>query len=289
MSRSVAKGASSDREVRLSIGIVTRNRPDFLAQCLHSFRTQSFQPFEIIVSDDSDSERYSCATAVVCGQWHAQHLPGPRRGLYANRNSILEAFNGTHILMSDDDHTHPKGYVEQVMECVRSDPDRIWIFGERVPQSSEMELCCPPEMDATGHFVPPKDPSNCCAIADGAAVYPRDLVERGLRYDTSYGFGPLYYLWGHELVSAGYRITFCDRTFVWHHCTISENRTNHALLTECYLYVLWVNARRVRGFRPFVWALSRSLIAATIGTGEPRRRISLLDARAAFMNAFSGD
>jgi len=40
--------------IRLSVALVTRNRPESLDRCLASLRAQDTQPFEIAVSDDGD-------------------------------------------------------------------------------------------------------------------------------------------------------------------------------------------------------------------------------------------
>ena len=53
--------AKSHPLIKLSVALVTRNRPDWLRRCLGSWRTQSVQPYEIVISDDSgeDSRRMS--------------------------------------------------------------------------------------------------------------------------------------------------------------------------------------------------------------------------------------
>ncbi|MFM6022178.1 MAG: glycosyltransferase family 2 protein, partial [Dolichospermum sp.] len=42
--------------ILLSIALVTRNRPESLERCLKSLRSQNVQPFEVVISDDSDIE-----------------------------------------------------------------------------------------------------------------------------------------------------------------------------------------------------------------------------------------
>ena len=45
------------QETRLSVALVTRNRPASLERTLKSLRAQSVQPWNVIISDDSDADQ----------------------------------------------------------------------------------------------------------------------------------------------------------------------------------------------------------------------------------------
>jgi glycosyltransferase involved in cell wall biosynthesis len=212
---------------------------------LKSWRSQTVAPFEIVVSDDSD-ENYAPKIEDLAKQFNCVYTKGPGRGLYANRNHASLNCRGTHILSGDDDHTHPQDYVERILEVVESDRQRVWIFPERNYNEPNAPLLCPPELHRSGCGCTPKDPSDCAAIADGSSVYPRQIFDQGLRYDETYTFGPLWYLWGKVLRKYGWRISFSDATFVWHHYGLDKNRFSDVKqlksLLECTMYVLFVNA-----------------------------------------------
>ncbi|MFB2881262.1 glycosyltransferase family 2 protein [Floridanema aerugineum] len=231
-------------QVRLSVALVTRNRPESLERCLKSWRSQTVAPFEIVVSDDSD-ENYAPKIEDLAKQFNCVYTKGPRRGLYANRNHASLNCRGTHILSGDDDHTHPQDYVERILEVVESDRQRVWIFPERNYNEPNAPLLCPPELHRSGCGCTPKDPSDCAAIADGSSVYPRQIFDQGLRYDETYTFGPLWYLWGKVLRKYGWKISYSDATFIWHYA-LSENRFSNVKqlqnLLESTMYVLFVNA-----------------------------------------------
>lgn len=232
-------------EINLSVALVTRNRPESLERCLESWRSQTVSPFEIIVSDDSD-EVHAPNIEKLAKQYKCIYTKGPRRGLYANRNHASLTCRGTHILSADDDHTHPIDYVEKILEVVATDPKRVWIFPElNYDDPPGTPLACPTELHRSGCGITPKDPSNCSAIADGSSVYPRDIFDQGLRYDETYTFGPIWYLWGKVICKYGWRISFSDATFVWHYA-LSENRFSSVKqlqnLLECTMYVLFANA-----------------------------------------------
>src|SRR5437763_6349137 len=118
--------------VQLSIALVTRDRPTWLKQCLQSWRAQHVQPFEIVVSDDSDL-RLQPEVRQIAGQFGARWIAGPQRGLYANRNHAFRAAKGTHIMSADDDHTHPDGFVRTILAAIESDQEAIWAVSECSP------------------------------------------------------------------------------------------------------------------------------------------------------------
>ena len=227
-------------EVRLSVALVTRNRPDSLRRTLSSLRDQDVQPWEVVVSDDSDDAQAAATEAVVC-DFGCRYIRGPRRGLYANRNHVALACRGTHIRTMDDDHEFPPGHIEACVAAAESDPASIWVIGEypvmeegvardyetirpliivgeygpdNVP---DVPTQCPGQLNAWGISEAPADPQQCWAISDGASVYPRDIFERNIRYMDQYPFGASYLEFGSRLYWLGYRMRHMASTYVVHH------------------------------------------------------------------------
>lgn len=235
---------SADRGVCLSVALVTRNRPASLERCLASWGAQEPRPDEILVSDDSDDAHVE-AVRTVCARHGARHQRGPRRGLYANRNAAALACTGTHILSADDDHTHPPGLVAACLRLAARDPRRVWTFAERDPARPDGTLDCPPMLDRSGHGAPPPDPSDSSGLGDGSTLYPRAIFDGGLRYDDTYRFGALWYLWALRLRRAGWRITFSTDAFVWHHGETDGRLADPEALRnqlEVMTYALFVRA-----------------------------------------------
>ncbi|MFM6081605.1 MAG: glycosyltransferase family 2 protein, partial [Dolichospermum sp.] len=121
--------------ILLSIALVTRNRPESLERCLKSLRSQNVQPFEVVISDDSDIEHQK-ATKDVAERWECRYIQGPSRGLYANRNHAALACKGTHIRTMDDDHEFPEQHIENCFIAIKHDPQSVWIIGEYMPTQS---------------------------------------------------------------------------------------------------------------------------------------------------------
>ena len=116
-------------EIRLSVALVTRNRPGSLRRCLESLRAQSVQPFEVVVSDDSSKE-FADENRRIAAEFCCRHEEGPGRGLYANRNAAALRCAGTHMRTVDDDHTFPPDHFEQCRAAVEEDPCAVWTTGE---------------------------------------------------------------------------------------------------------------------------------------------------------------
>lgn len=274
-------------QTSISVALVTRNRPRSLERCLDSWACQAVRPDEIVVSDDSDDETAS-ETEQIARRYGCRYTRGPRRGLYANRNHASLECRGTHIVSADDDHTHPTDYVAVIRDLVTADPDRIWIFSERGPGDADSPLICPPELHRSGFGCAPADPSRCAAIADGASVYPRQIFESGLRYDETYPFGGLWYLWGKLLARHGWRISFSDRTFIWHHFwpddrTVADGRLEdrrqlrQQLLATTYVQfvgALWLDRSPIQVGWAAAYALRRLLLRDSIVHFRVRTRLS---------------
>ncbi|HEY9850419.1 MAG TPA: glycosyltransferase family 2 protein [Leptolyngbyaceae cyanobacterium] len=281
-------------EILLSVALVTRNRPESLQRCLKSWRNQTVYPFEIVISDDSD-EIHAPRIQELAKQFNCVYTVGPRRGLYANRNHASLTCQGTHILSADDDHTHPEDYVEKILEVVANDPKRVWIFTERNPgQPAKGPLLCPGELHRSGGGCLPKDPLNCAAIADGSSVYPRQIFDRGLRYDETYPFGPMWYLWGKLLVKQGWRISFSDSTFVWHHDESEVRFYDKDLLKmvlEATTYTQFVNSLWIEAsLEKLLWAslylLKRVLVKGSFLCYKVKTVIDIVGAFRVIKNAY---
>jgi glycosyltransferase involved in cell wall biosynthesis len=210
-------------EIRLSVALVTRNRPDSLNRCLTSLRSQTFQPFEVVVSDDSDPE-FAPETEAIAKRWNCQYITGPRRGLYANRNHVALACKGTHIRTMDDDHEFPEQHFEKCISAIKSDPEAIWIIGEYLPTEKirEEPHPCPGQLHPRGFSVLPQDTQHSWAIADGASIYPRVIFDSGIRYVEYFKFGFAFLEFGSRLHWLGYRIRHLESTYVVHYLELNN-------------------------------------------------------------------
>ncbi len=204
-------------EIKLSVALVTRNRPDSLERTLKSLRAQDVQPWEVIVSDDSDAE-YALEVERVAAAHDCRYLTGPHRGLYSNRNHVALACNGTHIRTMDDDHEFPRDHFDECLKAIACDPQSVWIIGEFLPaQKIKAIPDCPGQLNPRGFSTTPPDTQACWAISDGASMYPRSIFEAGIHYIADYKFGAAYLEFGSRLNWLGYRLRHLNSTYIIHH------------------------------------------------------------------------
>lgn len=205
-------------DVRLSVALVTRNRPESLARTLRSLRAQAMQPFEVVISDDSD-ESNGAAIRRLAQAYGCRYVTGPRRGLYANRNRAALACRGTHVRTMDDDHEFPPQHLEACLAAVRRDPTSVWVIGELNPgEEGHKHPRGPGQLHARGYAVAPADPDSSWAISDGASIYPRALFDHpSTRYAEAFVFGASYLELGSRLEWLGVRIRELNTTYVIHH------------------------------------------------------------------------
>jgi len=206
------------QETRLSVALVTRNRPASLKRTLKSLRDQSVQPWEVIVSDDSDSDQATEVKDIVAA-YQCHYIPGAHSGLYANRNRVALACHGTHIRTMDDDHEFPAGHVAECLAAIDRDPAAVWIIGEYLPNDAGRKSApeCPGQLHPRGFSVRPPNPDDSWALADGATIYPREIFDRGLRFAEAFRFGAAYLEFGSRLHFLGYRIRQLPSTHIIHY------------------------------------------------------------------------
>ena len=224
--------------IKLSLALVTRNRPESLNACLESLRQQSVQPFEIVVSDDSDAE-HQLAVRQTAERWSCRYVAGPRRGLYANRNSAALACAGTHIRTVDDDHRFPADHLSACFDAISSDPKSIWTVGERgyVDGKEYAVSERANQLHPSGLGCAVRDPDDNWAIADGSTIYPVSVFTSGYRMVEWYGYGSSYLEFGAYLYRCGFKSRCLSGTIIDHYAGRETlDRGNHIDDIESQLF-----------------------------------------------------
>ena len=235
-------------DYKLSIALVTRNRPDLLNACLESLYQQPHIWYEIVISDDSSSEEFIFQNKSLSDKYGAKYLEGPKKGLYVNRNFVAKSCNGTHIRTMDDDHTFPKDHFKICLDKITEDPDSIWIIGEYNP--TEVILSAPhpvpAEIHPRGFSITPKDPQNSRAISCGASIYPKNIIELNILNIEDFKFGSVYLEYGSRLKYLGFRIRHISETYVIHNFDYNTRSYNneiellnsniYAIMTLSFIY-----------------------------------------------------
>jgi glycosyltransferase involved in cell wall biosynthesis len=207
-------------QILLSIALVTRNRPQSLSKCLDSVRCQAVQPFEIVVSDDSEPE-YSASTREIAVKHGCRYLPGPGRGLYSNRNFVAQHCRGTHIRTMDDDHILPPDHLMKCYEAMAHDPMAIWTTGEIGYVNGEFVAATEraSQLHPSGVGGPIRKPDDNWGISDGSTIYPSDIYARGFRMIEDFQFGMGYLEFGALLYANGWKCRCIPQALVEHYAT----------------------------------------------------------------------
>jgi len=136
------------------------NHERFLLDCLESIRAQTFQNFELIVTDDCSRDR----SPEMIAAWLAEHYPQARfirhtanRGICATLNEALTAAQGTYISMiATDDIWLPHKLASQVSLAGSLGTDTAVIYTDVEQMDEEGRLLPTPFLKAHGVTEPPQ-------------------------------------------------------------------------------------------------------------------------------------
>ena len=102
-----------------SVCVCTRDNPDGLRQTLQSILESTMPPHEILVSDDSS--HYDTRQMMRESYAAIPYLEGPRRSQAANRNRLVRAATGSHVLFLDDMTLLGATFLQQMAERIADD------------------------------------------------------------------------------------------------------------------------------------------------------------------------
>lgn len=227
--------------IQLSIALVTRNRSENLKRAIETIKQQSVQPYEIIVSDDSDLEAEIFRNKELCTLHNCKYFKGPQQGLYANRNFVAKNISGTHFRTMDDDHTFPERHLETCLNAILEEPETIWTIGEYLPNQPIEKESHPiaGQLHPRGFSYTPNDLSQYYGISCGATIYPKSVILRQINNIDFFKFGISYLEYGIRLKVSGYTLKPLPSTYIVHHNfqTFANSNTLNTII-EARLYAM---------------------------------------------------
>jgi glycosyltransferase involved in cell wall biosynthesis len=234
---------NSTNPVRVSVALVTHNRPQSLTNTLASIRNQQEQPWEVVVSDDSDPEA-ARENEQIAAAYDCRYVRGPQRGVFANRNRAALACTGTHVRTMDDDHRFPDDHFRTCRRVVERDPHSIWAIGEYNLGSPHFHP--PTQLTYNGAGEIPPNYDDCWAIADASTIFPASIFDAGHRYYEDLPFGVNYLEFGSRLYWLGYRCRIMTSTFVYHMDDNQSHYTDPELFTTTYCFASFAHCLMYR-------------------------------------------
>jgi glycosyltransferase involved in cell wall biosynthesis len=112
---------------RLSIGLPVYNGENFLAESLEALLGQSYEDFELIISDNASTD----ATADICRRYAKQdsrikYVRQPRNiGCAPNHNVLVQQARGELFKWASDDDLYARDLIERCIEALDEYPDVV--------------------------------------------------------------------------------------------------------------------------------------------------------------------
>jgi GT2 family glycosyltransferase len=209
----------------ISVCICTRNRPDNLRKTLNSLDKSTYPVYEMIVSDDSTN---TDTEILIPSEYpRVKYVPGPRRGLGANRNNALREVTGSHVLFLDDDAVLDEHFLETALAELelyigeKSDElDKIIITG---PQMDHGRLMYPGDQDFLGfQKIPYKEGEALKTVVINSALFPANIFQQVL-FDEKLVYGCDEVDFTTRAVKKGFKIKLCSEAINLHLPSL-ENR-----------------------------------------------------------------
>lgn len=171
-------------DIKLSVCICTRNRPQELLRALASIDRSQTPAHQVIVSDDSTDD--VTRREVAANFPSVTYLPGPRRGLSANRNTALRHASGTHILFIDDDVEIAPSFLRQAAARLAAEPPHTILTGMEINHGTPVHPHKPSFLGYQALEYRPADSYETIVI--NATVFPKTLFETAL-FDENLVYG----------------------------------------------------------------------------------------------------
>lgn len=230
----------------LTVCICTRNRPDELEQALESVRAARPAITSIVVADDSTDERTEALVARAAGT-DLTFVPGPRRGLGANRNAALAAVRTSHLLFLDDDARLGSRFVGawDAAVCALPEPSRSRVILSGAERKRGV-LIHPRAATFLGHqsrIYRLDQPLSTIVV--NSTVFPRLLFD-AISFDERLIYGSDEVDIAMRAVAQGFTIEFVEG-MVNEHLPSEVNRDYYAPHADAArLYVTWKRYARVQ-------------------------------------------
>lgn len=116
-------------QVRVSVVVPTRNRPDQIGPCVQGILANSEPAIEVIVVDQSDGDATATALTGLRQDGRLKYLSSATRGAASARNVGIAASRAELIAFTDDDCRVPPDWIARMVEVFEKDPGAGVLFG----------------------------------------------------------------------------------------------------------------------------------------------------------------
>jgi glycosyltransferase involved in cell wall biosynthesis len=158
------------------MGMPVRNGEAYLEQALRSLLTQSFEDFELIISDNASTDRTQsiCLDYARTDRRIRYHRNATDIGFYRNQNFVIRAATGEFFLNTHHDDVRSEHYLNRAIPVLDADPELVVCYTYTR------------DIDDSGHELPRKEVSLRVDSADPRVRF-RDVI--GLEHICEPDFG----------------------------------------------------------------------------------------------------
>ena len=113
---------------RVSIGMPVYNAENYLGEAIESLLAQTFQDFELIISDNASTDR----TEAICREYAARdpriryERQAENQGAARNFNHVFERARGPYFKWAAHDDLHSPTFLARCVEVLDRSPDVVW-------------------------------------------------------------------------------------------------------------------------------------------------------------------
>jgi glycosyltransferase involved in cell wall biosynthesis len=127
-------------QVRVSVIVPTRNRPDQIGPCVESILANSHPSMELIVVDQSDARDSESVLVAFRQDPRLRYVATSTRGAACARNVGIKVSTADLIAFTDDDCRVPTDWVARIAKLFDNEPTAGVIFGRvDIPKNKALE------------------------------------------------------------------------------------------------------------------------------------------------------
>lgn len=198
---SFAPSSEGSNGAKITVGIATFNRAQYLGEALESIFAEIALVHEILVVDDGCRD----STNELLARFAHPKLRTIRhefnRGRAASRNTIVREMTGEYVLWIDDDDKLPPGGISLVRQQIESHPDADVIYGNYLHCDSKMT-----PLRIHVHPVVPREQLLMHMVyenilANGGVLIRRSLFGRTGPYNEHFPRGEDYEYWVRAVIA----------------------------------------------------------------------------------------
>lgn len=210
---------NQSKPLKLSVMIITKDRPMPLARCLESLCQQTKKPHQVIIVDSSQKSNISLIESFK-EKLPITYLSENRLGFGVARNRALENAIGDIVTTIDDDEEASLSWCQEIIKAHQNAPDVTAIQGRFVCQPQKSVLAIVEQIRLDRWFLTNLNYGNLItAISTKNFSFKKKIIQKlGLKFkeDSLYGQLGDDVDFGNQLISAKQKILYSSAIIVHH-------------------------------------------------------------------------